>query len=280
MKYAAMLLGLAGCGTAPEAVSGAEDGDLARWGGHGCHKKELVYSADTLIEGHTLAWWNARWWEWLVSIPSETSPPKGGDCTQNQDGDVFFLTGTFGGEAQFRDCTVPEDTPIFIPTYSTLLYGCPDVGGVEDCALADEGALLDLADERMETRAPLLFYSITLDGQEITGLEDYLLEPEIAYLDYEESSPSIFYFTQDQFGPGVPAQDTDCALGFHEDNICDLEPQPKPAVTFGHGVMLKPLEDGLPHELHMIGGYGQPGQTPNFYVEVTYNLTVEDEECD
>ncbi|MEU4619941.1 hypothetical protein AB0G04_08165 [Actinoplanes sp. NPDC023801] len=59
----------------------------------------------------------ARWWEWAAAEPESTNPVAdltGEHCARNQPGDVWFLAGSFGGQAQ-RRCTVPAGVPLVVP---------------------------------------------------------------------------------------------------------------------------------------------------------------------
>ncbi|MEQ1508190.1 MAG: hypothetical protein ABMB14_38525 [Myxococcota bacterium] len=289
---AALGLLAAGCGSGP-AVTGADGAALARGGddhgpGHDeddeddededededddgdCHDDDApLYPADAVVEGQTLSQWNARFWEWLVSIPEADSPAHGGDCQQNQGGDVFFLTTTFGDGPAFRSCTVPEHTPIFIPTVTSVIYACPEIWGVDDCPYAVEDEIVPYAQGVQDSRTTLHTYSVTLDGVAIDGLDAYLVDAAPTYLDYDGVEPSVLYKEADHYGAGIPPIDVDCARGFDEDNICDFEPGPKVGATIGHGVILRPLDDDAPHVLHVTGGLGA------FQVDVTYDLTVD-----
>ncbi|MEW2065885.1 signal protein [Streptomyces sp. NPDC007346] len=63
-----------------------------------------------------------RWWTWAASEPEETNPVADDDgsvCHRNQPEDVWFLAGTFGGEAK-RGCTVPAGRPIVVPLVNTF----------------------------------------------------------------------------------------------------------------------------------------------------------------
>jgi hypothetical protein len=273
------VLGIVGC-ESQELVEQQDLDELARCGDDDDDDDDddpmdsILYPQDVVLEGQTLAEWNARWWEWLVSIPASVNPANGGPCDQNQDDDIFFLTGTFGGPAVVRECTVPAHTPIFLPTVTTLTNPCPDAFGAGECPYLDPTVLLNLAAQRQITRKPTLSYAITLDGVALTGLDDYHLLAELASMDYSGTEPSVLFYAQDQFGPGIPAEDTDCGAGLSDDNVCGLPAGPRWSASHGHGVAFKPLKKGE-HVLHMTAARGQPGQPPVFSVDVTYYLTVE-----
>jgi hypothetical protein len=67
--------------------------------------------------GKSYGEWSAKWWNWAVSQPAETSPltdETGARCGVNQSGPVFFLAGTTGGSAT-RSCTVPAGKGVLFP---------------------------------------------------------------------------------------------------------------------------------------------------------------------
>ena len=60
----------------------------------------LVFPVDAKPYGKSYAEWSAIWWQWLLSIPKDTSPAgdtTGKNCGTNQQGPIWFLAGTFGG---------------------------------------------------------------------------------------------------------------------------------------------------------------------------------------
>jgi hypothetical protein len=68
--------------------------------------------------------WAARWWEWAISIPADQNPildQTGANCGQGQVGNVWFLAGTFGGNAS-RLCTVPAGKPLFFPLINNISF--------------------------------------------------------------------------------------------------------------------------------------------------------------
>ncbi|WP_436777978.1 signal protein [Yinghuangia sp. YIM S09857] len=59
--------------------------------------------------GQEVADLQARWWGWAASQPEASNPVAdmtGQQCAQGQPDDVWFVAGTFGGDAK-RTCTVP-----------------------------------------------------------------------------------------------------------------------------------------------------------------------------
>jgi hypothetical protein len=68
--------------------------------------------------------WGARWWEWAFSIPAAQNPvldTTGVNCAQGQTGNVWFLAGTFEGEAT-RACTIPSEKSLFLPLINNVSF--------------------------------------------------------------------------------------------------------------------------------------------------------------
>ena len=66
-----------------------------------------AFSIDSKPYGVSYLQWAAKWWQWLLSIPSDTNPAAdktGINCGINQKGPVWFLAGTFGGSERPSSC--------------------------------------------------------------------------------------------------------------------------------------------------------------------------------
>src|SRR5262245_53465086 len=67
--------------------------------------------------GLTYGEWSAKWWQWVLSIPLNSNPMSdetGVNCGLKQEGSVWFLAGTSGGQAE-RSCTIPSSKSVFFP---------------------------------------------------------------------------------------------------------------------------------------------------------------------
>jgi hypothetical protein len=55
-----------------------------------------VYSARSKPYGLSYGEWSARWWQWILSIPTQMNPnldSTGAHCAEGQSGHVWFLPG-------------------------------------------------------------------------------------------------------------------------------------------------------------------------------------------
>ena len=85
----------------------------------GEEKEEEYFTPDSKPYGLTYGQWTVKWWNWALSIPKENNPVvddtgKYANVLQN-DPNVFFLAGTFGGPTVKRQCTVPAGKAILFP---------------------------------------------------------------------------------------------------------------------------------------------------------------------
>jgi hypothetical protein len=85
----------------------------------------IVFPVDSKSYGKSYAEWSAIWWQWLLSIPNDTSPADdstGKSCATNQQGPIWFLAGTFGGAATVIQIDITNTIKIIRPPrYSQLV---------------------------------------------------------------------------------------------------------------------------------------------------------------
>ena len=164
------------------------------------------------FDSATAAEWEARWWQWAISIPKEFNPnfdPTGGTCGIGQFGPVFMLPGIFSefpDEAEFR-CIVPESAGIYVGIDGA---GCSSVEPPPYFG-ADEESLTACA---TGAASAMVSSEVTING----GAVD---DP----LQYRHVSP-LYTLT---FGPG---------------NFYDLEPVIGLAVTDAWGFVIAPPAPG------------------------------------
>ncbi|MFJ2107065.1 signal protein [Streptomyces microflavus] len=112
-----------------------------------------------------------KWWTWAASEPEETNPvadDDGSACDRNQPEDVWFLAGTFGGEAE-RECTVPAGRPIAFPLVNYFGDGQDCIAFMDD---AEGSALLDGSPVEPEVYEGESIIVQGLEGNAITGARE------------------------------------------------------------------------------------------------------------
>ncbi len=219
-----------------------------------------VDPAESSPFGQTWADWAAASWNTITGIPAATNPLFGGDCTQGQSGDVWFLAGSFGGE-ETRNCTIPHGKAIHIPVRNTIGFACPELFGPEDCAWADAEGLEGLvADWPPDGVVPAMW--VDVDETPLEGIESYLVHSSAFEMAYPTDANSIFY---------IEDADFDCGQPWLEGNECDSEAgAPKLAATAGYYPMAAPPPVGN-YTLH----FRTENEDASWVIDITYNLTVE-----
>jgi hypothetical protein len=127
-----------------------------------------VLEPDEPYAGATLDEWNARFWQWLVTLPISVNPffePTGAYCGYGQFGPVFFIPGVSTDRITMT-CIVPEGTAIFVfidgsacSTVEPPPYFGRDEAEMRACAAEQTYAYSDL--------------QATINGVEIRDLERY-----------------------------------------------------------------------------------------------------------
>jgi hypothetical protein len=121
-----------------------------------------VIPVDQPFADRTQEMWSARWWMWASSFGDAPSPVRdltGDLCGKGQEGDVFFLAGTFARGPIHRTCKVPAGKHLFFPLVNYIVM--PD--GMAPCDYLANSA-------RGMTDDPLLLFA-EIDGQRLAGLE-------------------------------------------------------------------------------------------------------------
>ncbi len=126
-----------------------------------------VLPPNSRSHGMTYGEWSAAWWQWALSGTAADNPvadPTGASCAVRQTAAVWFLAGTFGGDAE-RTCTVPAGKALFFPIINTVWANDPGGTATED-------------EVRAAARADLVgaTASAEIDGTAITNLQGYLVE--------------------------------------------------------------------------------------------------------
>ena len=116
------------------------------------------------IGGQSQVEWSRAWWQWAASFNRSESPVadrKGTRCHLSQDGDVWFLAGTYGTARTVRTCTVPAGKHLFFPLINYVIYP------LEGAALSCEMAMSTAARHTDEVSSLVL----EVDGKRFNNLE-------------------------------------------------------------------------------------------------------------
>ncbi len=209
-----------------------------------------IFPRDSSPYGNTYGEWTARWWQWLLSIPTNKNPnldTTGENCDEGQTGPVWFLAGSFGpdfGGAFSRSCTVPAGKALLLPIQNTLwgagAFDCePTVPGVP-CNL---NALRKFAADNQDDPKTL---EAKIDGVRVENLRDFRVQSPAMVLTYPDGNVISLLFSAN-----VPA-------GTYTPNVTD-----------GYWLILAPLSRGK-HTLRVKGVAAN-----GFVVEGTFHLTIE-----
>jgi len=149
-----------------------------------------ILGPDELVGGASLGEWQARNWQWAVSLPEASNPnfdPTGATCGYGQSGPVFFLPGSYSPEPT-------GDLTCVVPAGKALLVG---VGGAE-CSTVEPPPFFgrdeaELAECAAAATDAIVSVEATVDGQPVTNLDAYRTVSPL----------STFWFPEDNFF-GVP----------------------------------------------------------------------------
>ncbi len=80
---------------------------------------ENSYGDDWKVNQHKYSTWGDQFWQYAFTLPSGERDKffaSTGDCVQtNQNYEVFFLAGVYGGGGSTRNCTIKAGTRLFFP---------------------------------------------------------------------------------------------------------------------------------------------------------------------
>lgn len=164
-----------------------------------------------------------KWTNWFVAEPIATHPafdPDGRFCDLNQDGKVWFLTGTFEGVVD-RTCEVPAGKAIFLNLASFVSFAPEFPSAGDPClqlATALERVRCDVNEDIPV--APNVSFELILDGVPVEDLFAFRVQSRPGGFTLRVPNPSFL---------------TD--LGLAAGNRF-------PAVADGYFVLLKPLKPG------------------------------------
>jgi hypothetical protein len=210
-----------------------------------------VAPSESRPHGLTYGQWNARWWQWLFSVPASKNPALADngavDCRVGQSGKVWFLAGHFQGSGSFtRACTVPAGKALFIPLINSWADNVCNTPPLNTPPLTVDQLHANAA----AAVIPPNKLHASIDGK--------AMEPHRAI------SP-VFSYTL----PPSPDNLIDAAFGVSLPGLCWPSLTVKPAVADGFYVMLDPLNEGS-HSL-IFAGSG-----PGITLDLRYTLKVRD----
>jgi len=197
-------------------------------------KSFQIVSPTTKAYGKFYPQWEVAWWQWAISIPSDSHPlTDTADCSVGQSGSVWFLGGSFVSGSAERNCTVPADKALFFPILNT------------ECSTVEPDPFH--GDNEAELRAcaqsfidPVAGLFLEIDGVPVGNLSQYrVLSPMFSFA---APDPNVLFVQ----GP-VSGQ----------------------SVGDGYYILLAPLHKGQ-HTLHFGGTFTQY----DFTLDITYHLTV------
>jgi hypothetical protein len=167
----------------------------------------MLFSPSSEPYGMTYGEWTAIWWQWFLSMPTNDNPindQTGELCDSNQDGPVWLLVGSGGGQAK-RSCEIPAGKAILIPAI------------IVECSYAEDSSLTTEADLRACAKSDQDLVSdvwATINGVDLPDEDVYRVD-----------SP-LFDFT------------------FIANNVISAPEGPTQAVSDGFWLFLKPLPPG------------------------------------
>jgi hypothetical protein len=180
--------------------------------------------------------WTAKWWQWLIGLPSASNPRinyNPSKCGVGQGGPVWFLTDVSGSGKEVRGCSIPAGKAILFPILSGECdYGVSTVKTDSDMRqCATEGNDFSVI-------------AATVDGMKLKNLDQYRVQSDI-------------------FNITIP-----------KDNIFDTSAGTFRAFVDGFFVFLQPLSPGN-HIIHFSDSVINPVKPSlNNARDVTYDLIV------
>lgn len=192
--------------------------------------------------GKTYGEWAAAWSTWWLEFEvGENEHPSSSmgeiDCSLDNNGHVWFLSGTQGGSAE-RECSVPPGRPLFYPLVNAIFMNVPgDCDREEGCTVQEKQDVLEEAYNDL----PCNLYS------EIDGVPTGYVRAQSGAFPAEVASDLPPFY------PGLADEET---------------------VTEGYWALVPPLSVGK-HVIEFGGDYCDPETgEPFFEVDVTYHITV------
>lgn len=135
----------------------------------GVASSEQLLPPNAQIDGHSQSDLSRIWWQWAGSFESEDSPifdRSGTNCGLKQNGQVWFLAGTYGSARVQRTCTVPRGRYLFFPLINYIVTPCSG-----DAPCAARPSCTDVSDTAREMTDNPSLLILEIDGKRYSGLE-------------------------------------------------------------------------------------------------------------
>ncbi len=178
--------------------------------------KADVLRPHSTVAGKTIGEWTAAWWTWAFSFSVPNDPftdTTGANSNLGQSGEVFFIAGTAGGNAE-RTFTVPAGKFLLIPLVNAELSQVDEPGATAAQIRQDVKAIADLIDS----------LHATIDGVAVPNL-----------FSHRETSPDFSFTIAPNNAFGEPAGPSGIA------------------VADGYWLMLTPLSANEQHTIRFGG---------------------------
>ena len=141
-----------------------------------------VLGPDEDYDGLSRGEWDARQWQWFISMPPDVNPsfdPTGERCGFGQHGPVFFVPS--GSPTQIKTCVVPEGIALHVfvggaecsSVESPPFFG-RDEEELRDCAVAATDVITEVAS--------------TIDGEEVADLASYRTTSPLFTMNFPEDN--------------------------------------------------------------------------------------------
>ena len=190
-------------------------------GGPCLAEQPLAVPANEPVAGVTQAEWSRAWWQWAASFEMQDSPiadDTGELCASRQQGDVWFLAGTYGTSRTIRKCVVPRGKFLFFPLIN---YVAMARNGETGCS----AFIAEVA--RITDRASYLL--VDLDGRRLEHPEAYRQATQCFDLGSLARPPARIYPAA---ANGYYVMLRPLPAGTHELNFGGVLPSMRQAVTY------------------------------------------------
>lgn len=211
-----------------------------------------IAAPGSIVEGKSIAEWNAEWWTWAWNTPTDQNPladTTGAWANVDNDGAVFFVAGANGNGSYQRSFEVPAGKPLLIPlvNYWENCVGDPAVSCGADY-LPDPKVKMA---ERVDFfRASVTSLQLSIDGQAVPDL-------------YNRWERSAF------FSGGTGKAGTSLATFYESFGLPFVGLDIAPSLAYGYYAMVTDLAPGL-HTI--VFGGSETGYNSSFTVTASIQV--------